>query len=228
MFASTSCQAHNARKGCGPLWPAWQLHCRSLVHDAKEMLEPGEPLARPLPMPTPPTVALSGAGRASDPPVGKRAEWAAMFEAHHLRLYRLAVLWTGDPTLSEDIVADAFVRLHRPWSAGEVRDVGAYLRTSVVNAANGDLRRQRRAAALIERLEAPAARHDVDVPSGVALRGALAQLPLAQRAVVLLRYFEELTVEETAAVLRIRPGTVKSRTARALPHLRRLLEDGRD
>jgi RNA polymerase sigma factor (sigma-70 family) len=57
------------------------------------------------------------------------------------------------------------------------------------------------------------------------LRPALLALPEAQRAVVVLRFLEDLSEQETAELLGLKPGTVKSRTARGLEQLRRLLEE---
>jgi RNA polymerase sigma factor (sigma-70 family) len=175
-----------------------------------------------------PAIAQEEVGPVDGQVQSVEARWAEIFEQHHLRLYRLALLWTSDATVSEDVVAEAFLRLYPPWVAGEVRDVGAYLRSSVVNNANGDHRRRNRADALVARLARPAPLHDVDVSVGIALRDAIAELPSALRGVVVLRYFEDLSVDETAALLRVPPGTVKSRTARALDRLRPLLEDRHD
>jgi RNA polymerase sigma factor (sigma-70 family) len=80
---------------------------------------------------------------------------------------------------------------------------------------------------LVDRLPDRAAEDDTlrNVPAGLDLRGALARLPARQRAVLVLRFFYDMSVEQTAETLRCAPGTVKSQTSAALAGMRRLLTD---
>lgn len=148
-------------------------------------------------------------------------DFHAYVEGASPRLLRVAFLLTGDRHAAEDLLQDAFTKLFLRWN--RVREPDAYVRRSLANsAANRWRSRARRPETRL--LEA----HDraADAPGAQdrdLLVTALAQLPAGQRAVVVLRYLEELSVDEVASTLRISPGTVKSQTARALPRLRSLL-----
>jgi RNA polymerase sigma-70 factor (sigma-E family) len=146
------------------------------------------------------------------------------------RLAGLAYVLCGDRDVAEDLVAEAFARVWPKWRAGHVDDLPAYLRRALVNLVQGRYRRR-----LLERREL--GRRTVDwrdgqrFEPGVEMRGelwsALLRLPLEQRTVIVLRHVEDLSEDETAAVLNVRPGTVKSRLARGLATLRAELEGER-
>src|SRR4051794_17897556 len=136
-------------------------------------------------------------------------------------LYRTAYLLLGDRGLAEDLVQTALAKTYASW--GKVRDVEAargYARTTLVNTAASWFRktepRDDRYAA--DRLAGDPA----DRPM---LMGALARLAPRQRAVVVLRFYEDLSVADTAAALHCSEGTVKSQTSDALTTLRGLLGD---
>jgi RNA polymerase sigma-70 factor (sigma-E family) len=141
---------------------------------------------------------------------------AGLFAAHATDLTRLAYLVVGNRGLAEDIVQEAFLRVWR--SRARIRDVDAapaYLRRTVVNLSRSRLRRT-----ILERRYATATPEAVAEPaSWLDLRRAVAALPARRRACVVLRYFADLTEAETAAVLGISVGTVKSQTSKALRHL---------
>jgi len=132
-------------------------------------------------------------------------------------LVRLAHLVTGSATLAEDVVHDAFVGLAR--STSRVRDPVAYLRRSVVNLSTNVHRRaareRRHLATVTEVVVEPA---DVDDTWALVMR-----LPPRQRAVLVLRFYLDLSEADTARVMGCRPGTVKSSTARALAKLKEQL-----
>lgn len=145
----------------------------------------------------------------------------AFFVAHFQSMCRLAGLLVGDPALAEEIAMDAFVVVCGGWRRIEDMDNReAYLRRVVVNIANSRLRRrfaERRANA-----RAGAARADEVkawdpsvAEDSRAVFSAVAGLPPRQRACVALHYYEQLSIAETAAVLRCSPGTVKSQLAKA-------------
>ena len=153
--------------------------------------------------------------------------FAAVFNAHHRDAVRLAYLLTSDAAQAEDIVAEAFAKVYVRWKRGEVRDVGAYLRRAVANEANSKLRRR-----YVERREAGRQRGD---DRGVRLLddqaadrdevwSALGHLPARQRQAVVLRYYEDLSEAETAEVLGVSVGTVKSQVSRGLARMQTLLE----
>jgi RNA polymerase sigma-70 factor (sigma-E family) len=148
---------------------------------------------------------------------------AGLHQRHYPELVRLAYALTGDWGLAEELVQEAFVRAWRRWGAiRRTESAPAYLRTTVVNLARSSLRRrvkevQAWLAVAPPRQVAPSVSTDV-------LR-ALAQLPQRKRECVVLRYYLDLSEAETAAVLGIAVGTVKSQTARALQRLQPLLAD---
>ncbi|MCU1589617.1 MAG: polymerase, sigma-24 subunit, subfamily protein [Frankiales bacterium] len=139
---------------------------------------------------------------------------AARFPA----LRRLAYLLTGDWTEAEDLVQDALVRCERRWSGIATDDPHAYVRRSVVNGAANWRRRRRIELPLDE--GGAVADHTPATDERLVLLEALRRLPVDQRQVLALRFFEQLSEAETAHALDIAPGTVKSRTSRGLAALR--------
>jgi len=131
-------------------------------------------------------------------------------------MVRLAFLLTHRQEVAEDLVHDCFVRIHPRW--GSIVNPGGYLRQSVVNACRSHHRRAGREVDSVT--EVPS----VDRGPADPLWDAMARLPDRQRAVLVLRYYHDLSERDTAAVLRCRPGTVKSLTSRALAALREVIE----
>jgi RNA polymerase sigma-70 factor (sigma-E family) len=138
-------------------------------------------------------------------------------------LLRTAYLLTGDRGEAEDLVQSALVRVHRNWHRIERRDAPAvYARRVLVNL-NASIWRRRlrlREHPTDELPERPGA----DAAEAHALRDELRRaclkLPPRQRAVLVLRYFEDQTEADTAATLGISVGAVKSQTSRGLDKLR--------
>ena len=161
----------------------------------------------------------------SDPTDGDRLE--ALYLCYGPRALRLAYLLTGDRELSEDLVQEAFVRVARRLTGLRSPDSFQwYLRRTVVNLSNSHLRRRRVERAHLKRLISAAAGADVSPPDLVtkqAVRGAIEQLPARQRAVVVLRYYEDLTDQQIASVLGCPVGSVKSSLHRAAAFLRQHL-----
>ncbi|WP_134764895.1 SigE family RNA polymerase sigma factor [Nocardioides sp. 1609] len=141
-------------------------------------------------------------------------------------LYRTAYLLLGDRAEAEDLVQSALAKTYASW--GRVRSLEAgpgYARTTLVNTATSWFRRR---SWRNERPTATLPDHGTvgsDPSDRPALVAALAQLPPRQRAVVVLRYYDDLSVAETASALAITEGTVKSQTSDALTKLRALLGD---
>ncbi len=154
---------------------------------------------------------------------------AEAIEVHHRRLTGLAYVLCGDRDQAEDIVADAYARVWPKVRDERVDDLMPYLRRAVVNQVQGRRRRRR-----LEQREADRRRGDRAQVSGDFERGvddhlglvdALLGLPVDQRVVIVLRHVEDLSERDTAEVLGISPGTVKSRSARGLAALREALGD---
>jgi RNA polymerase sigma-70 factor (sigma-E family) len=144
-------------------------------------------------------------------------------------LARTAYLLTGDAGSCEDLVQDALVGLYVAWP--RVIDPYSYARRCLVNATRSRWRRRRRGwevsvADVLDGVGHPIGDHR-DVTPRVAVRQvlmeALAVLPERQRAVVVLRHLDDLTEAQTAQVLGVSVGTVKSQNARAMTRLRELL-----
>lgn len=138
------------------------------------------------------------------------------------RLLRTAYLLVGDAAAAEDLLQDVFERMYGKWA--RIDDPDAYARRALANSARNRWRSvgRRRETPLHEGHDRAAVEPGDTAPDVLA---ALATLPSGQRAVVVLRYFDDLSVEQTARALGCSVGTVKSQTARALPRLRTLLGD---
>jgi RNA polymerase sigma-70 factor (sigma-E family) len=138
-------------------------------------------------------------------------------------LYRTAYLLLGDRGLAEDLVQTALAKTYASWS--RVRDVDAglgYARTTLVNTATSWFRRKGwRNEQPTEHLDDRT--YDDDPSVHPTLMQALAQLPPRQRAVIVLRFYDDLPVADTARALDCAEGTVKSQTSDALGALRALL-----
>ena len=155
------------------------------------------------------------------------ADFADFVHASWPGLYRTAHLLLGDHGLAEDLTQTALAKTYVAWARVRDREAAyAYARTTLVNTATSWFRRRS------WRNELP--REDVgqdlgdrerDPSDRPAVMDALASLPPGQRAVVVLRYYEDLSVAQTADALGCSPGTVKSQTFAALAALRNLLGD---
>jgi RNA polymerase sigma-70 factor (sigma-E family) len=158
-----------------------------------------------------------------------RAERPADFESYaavrraHLR--RTAYLLTGDWDRAEDVVQDTLTKLFVHWRrASRADDLDAYVRRMLVNAFLSERRRPWRRERSTDELPDTSYAD----PSGGSddrdeLRRALVSLGPSQRAVIVLRYWDDLSVEQTADALGCSTGNVKSQSARGLAHLRAVL-----
>lgn len=155
-------------------------------------------------------------------PHGYQGEFERFVRASSDRLVRTAYLLCGDRGDAEDLAQTALVRTARRWRSAR-RDPDAYARRVVVNLAKDRWRMLSRRPVEAELDVDPA----VPVVEGLADREALLDavrlLPEGQRAVLVLRFFEDLSVADTAAALGCTTGTVKSQTARAMDRLRSVL-----
>jgi RNA polymerase sigma factor (sigma-70 family) len=158
----------------------------------------------------------------AEPVDGVDARFQRFYAQQFAATVRLAWLLTGDSHAAEDVAQDAFVKLYR-YAEASPRRIGnpaALLRTTTVNLCRTWHTRLRRA-------ELRMTRHGPDPTSLTEwereLDASLRRLPHDQRAVIVLRYWLGLSEAEIADALECRPGTVKSRHARALRALRKEL-----
>ncbi len=152
--------------------------------------------------------------------------FAAFVRERGERHLRLAVLLTGDWHAAEDLVQASLVKLYQAWPRLDTAaDPDAYLRRIVVNTHRSWWRARWRREKPVAGLPDGACAQDMadTHATGIMVRQALAQLPRQQRAVLVLRYFEDLPEAEIAAVLGCSPGSVKTHAHRGLRALRELL-----
>ena len=138
------------------------------------------------------------------------------------RLLRVAWLLTGDAHLAEDLLQTVLARVWPKWHRLADENPEAYVRKALVHTYASWWRRRWRGEVPHGELPDRAAQSDpfADVDLEQALASAVRALPVRQRAVVVLRYFEDLSVAETAEVLGCTEGTVKSQASKALHALR--------
>ncbi len=152
------------------------------------------------------------------------AEFSAYMEARQASLLRTAYLISGDRHTAEDLVQTALAKLYLAWDRVEDRgSLDGYVRRVIVNEHNSLWRRpfKRREHATDELPETATPASSSSAGGRDEDLWALVQtLPRKQRAAVVLRYYEELSEAETAEVLGVSVGTVKSQTSRALAALR--------
>jgi RNA polymerase sigma-70 factor (sigma-E family) len=159
-----------------------------------------------------------------------RADFERFAAAQADTLLRTAYLIAGDRSEAEDLVQECLLRLARRWPKVRSMDhPGAYARRVLVNLAlDGRLKRSRRYVELqgSDGQASPLGpdRTIVRLEAHADLLAALADLPVQQRAVLVLRYYLDLPENEIAAVLDCPPGTVKSSASRGLQRLRATLE----
>ena len=164
---------------------------------------------------------LDELGAAPDVISGGGEDFSAFAVSRWPGLVRLAFGLTGDRWAAEDIAQVTLARAYVAWRrVRRADDPDAYLRRILINASNRRFRRHR-VAELPGDLPETAVEGPADlVGERAALLAALRQLPARQRAVVVLRYWEDLSDAQIAAALGCSPGTVRSQLSRALAKLR--------
>ncbi len=151
------------------------------------------------------------------------AAYVEFVNASQQRLRRSAYLMTGDWQSAADATQEALVRVYVAWPRLQ-RSGGlpTYARRALVSAVIDAHRRRSTRVKYEDR--APAEQEHIDLADHLVdrtlLMEALAELPARQRACVVLRYFDDLSVADTATALGCAEGTVKSQTSKGLDHLR--------
>ncbi|GAA4902505.1 RNA polymerase sigma-70 factor (sigma-E family) [Stackebrandtia albiflava] len=155
----------------------------------------------------------------------REAEFREYVSARLERMRYFAYLSCGDWHRAEDAVQTAFEKLYVAWERPNPGSRDAYTRRIIVNTLINEHRRgwfrRERPAGDLPPAEAPSPDRD----AALSLLEALRRLPLGQRTTVVLRYWEDLSVDQTAREMGCTPSTVKSQTARAVARLRELLPD---
>jgi RNA polymerase sigma-70 factor (sigma-E family) len=156
--------------------------------------------------------------------VERDAEFTEFVSSRAAWLRKVAFLLCGDWHRADDLVQETITRLYTSW--GRVRradNVDGYARRTLVNVFLSEQRRGwHRLTSSRESVEVDAV-VDLDIAGDLDLRRALASLPARQRATVVLRYYCDLSVEQTAEALACSTGNVKSQSSRGLSTLRQLL-----
>jgi RNA polymerase sigma-70 factor (ECF subfamily) len=171
---------------------------------------------------------------------GDRDALSVLMERHYRRIYRVALSYLRDPDAALDVVQETFVKAFQHAGRWDARsEVGSWLTRIGINQAIDRYRRTRRRRQSEEPLEDGAGDHDArwraDGPSperevmghelGARIAGALRGLPARQRAIVVMRHYEEMTLEEIAETLGVSLGTVKSNLHRGIHRLRDRLRE---
>ncbi|HUR51278.1 MAG TPA: SigE family RNA polymerase sigma factor [Mycobacteriales bacterium] len=151
-----------------------------------------------------------------------------LYTTHYRELVRLAAFLTGDRDNAEEVVQDAYVKVHGSWrGVRELDKAEAYLRTAVVNLSRSRLRHKQVVQRYRPEPLADAASAESFAMQHVqreAVLEALHALPRRQREAVVLRYYGDLSEAQTAAAMGCSVGAVKSHTSRGIAALRPLLE----
>ena len=162
--------------------------------------------------------------------VEHRADLDDLYVRHMPGAIRVAALITGDADLAQDIAQDAFLR-----SVGRFRHLRqpeafeAYLRRAVVNACTSHFRRRKVEAVYLRgQARGAAPVDDPDHGRRDELRTALSVLPARQRAAVVLRYYADLSEQQTGEALGCSAAAVRSMVARAMETLRERIPRGED
>jgi RNA polymerase sigma-70 factor (sigma-E family) len=150
-------------------------------------------------------------------------DFGAFVAARATSLLRVAYLACGDATEAEDLLQTALERTYRSWDRVRHDSPEPYVRRVIINTAIS--RARRRAILSIIPMHSPPERsaRATDVDLRHVLMEALRALPPRQRAVIVLRYWEDLSETQTAEVLGCSVGTVKSQASKALAKLRSAL-----
>lgn len=156
----------------------------------------------------------------------REVELREFVSARGAALSRAAYLLTGDHQAAEDLVQETYVVLVRRWQRSGTVDPEAYVRRILYSRfVDGWRRRRLRELPWASPPDAPGADEADTAIDRLTLKDALARLTPKQRAVLVLRFYEDLTEVQAAAALGVSPNTVKSQTRVALQRVRELLPE---
>lgn len=165
---------------------------------------------------------------------GSEAAWEALMCAHQEPVFRFAYLLLGDADEAADAAQETFIRAYRALERFDLdRPLRPWLLAIAANLARNRRRSLGRYLAAVQRLgrrqEAPPGNHPIEELSAERLQAqllwqAVRRLDPDAQQLLYLRFFLDLSIEETAQVLGVAPGTVKSRSHRAVARLRGIIE----
>lgn len=160
-----------------------------------------------------------------------KAEFAEFVAGRSVALHRAAYLMVGDVALAQDLVQEALTKTYVAWPRlRDKRNAEAYTRKAIATTAISWFRRK--GWSHERSTDAPPDRgtpgHADSVAQSTWLWEALQELPVRQRAAIVLRYYEDLTEAQTAEAMGCAVGTVKSQVSAALTKLRARLGDDSD
>jgi RNA polymerase sigma-70 factor (sigma-E family) len=155
---------------------------------------------------------------------GSEEEYVDYVTARIPALRRLAYLLAGDEHRADDLVQQTITTLYVKWRRAQAADhLDAYVRTMLVRTFVDERRLAWARVRLFREMPEPPPFEDGGAEDRQVVRSALSRVPRRQQAVLVLRFFYDLSVDEVAGTLGCSAGTVKSQTSRGLATLRRLL-----
>lgn len=155
----------------------------------------------------------------SSPASGPDLGLEELYRTQRSSAVRLATALTGDRAVAEEIVQDAFLEVSRRWD--RLDNPAAYLRTALVNRSRSHHRR----LGTMRRRQPPTPPLQVEAPELDELWAVMVRLPHRRRVALVLRFYEDLSIDEIARIMKCRPGTVSSLLHRGLADLRKVLTD---
>ncbi|MCU1357580.1 MAG: polymerase, sigma-24 subunit, subfamily [Acidimicrobiales bacterium] len=198
--------------------------CRADLPARRGVPVASEPITAAVEQPAQPKAARTDPAATPAGPEARDDRWdrlAKLYRTEQAGLVRLATLLTDDHAVAEELVQEAFVRLHAHLDRAD--RPGAYLRTTVVNLSRGHHRRRavadRHPPEQPRSTPEPTLPHDHD-PVWLALQ----ELPDRRRIALILRFYLDLPDDEIGRILGARPGTIRSLVSRGLSSLKKELE----
>ena len=153
--------------------------------------------------------------------------FAPLYDEHHERLYRVALLLChGSQAMAEDAVAETFLRVYPAWAEGRVANFFSYARQTLVNHVMGQYRSDQVATRYAGRQRGDARGErpiDESIADASTTFQLLEQLAPRQRTAVVLRYFEDLSYDQIAATMGVTTGTAKAQVSVGLQRMRDLM-----